>query len=74
MDLVEVGWGDADWICLAQERGGWRALVNLVLNLRGNYRVSKQLLIPPVVFSSIVLVRTDSKTMFGEHLRRRKLD
>jgi hypothetical protein len=34
MDLVEVGWGDVDWIGLAQDRGRWRALVNLVLNLR----------------------------------------
>jgi hypothetical protein len=34
MDLVEVGWGDVDWIGLAQDRGRWRALVNSVLNLR----------------------------------------
>jgi hypothetical protein len=34
MDLVEVGWGDADWICLAQDKDRWRALVNSVLNLR----------------------------------------
>jgi hypothetical protein len=40
MDLVEVGWGDVDWIGLAQYRDRWRALVNSVLNLRGNYRVS----------------------------------
>jgi hypothetical protein len=33
MDLVEVGWGDVDWIGLAQDREGWRALVNSVLNL-----------------------------------------
>jgi hypothetical protein len=33
MDLVEVGWGDVDWIGLAQDRGRWRALVNSVLNL-----------------------------------------
>jgi hypothetical protein len=33
MDLVEVGWGDVDWVCLAQDRDRWRALVNLVLNL-----------------------------------------
>jgi hypothetical protein len=32
MDLVEVGWGDVDWIGLAQDRGRWRALVNSVLN------------------------------------------
>jgi hypothetical protein len=34
MDLVEVGWGDVDWIRLAQDRDRWRALVNSVLNLR----------------------------------------
>jgi hypothetical protein len=33
-DLGEVGWGDVDWICLAQDRNRWRALVNSVLNLR----------------------------------------
>jgi hypothetical protein len=34
MDLGEVGWGDADWIGLAQDRNRWRDLVNSVLNLR----------------------------------------
>jgi hypothetical protein len=34
MDLVEVGWGDVDWIGLAKDRDRWRALVNSVLNLR----------------------------------------
>jgi hypothetical protein len=34
MDLVEMGWGDVDWIGLAQDRDRWRALVNSVLNLR----------------------------------------
>jgi hypothetical protein len=34
MDLVEVGWGDVDWIGLAQDRDMWRALVNSVVNLR----------------------------------------
>jgi hypothetical protein len=34
MDLVEVGWGDVDWIRLAQDRDRWRALVNSVLYLR----------------------------------------
>jgi hypothetical protein len=34
MDLVEVGWGDVDWIGLAQDRDRWRALVNSLLNLR----------------------------------------
>jgi hypothetical protein len=34
MDLGEVGWGDVDWIGLAQDRNRWRVLVNSVLNLR----------------------------------------
>jgi hypothetical protein len=34
VDIVEVGWGDVDWIGLAQDRDRWRALVNSVLNLR----------------------------------------
>jgi hypothetical protein len=34
MDLVEVGWGDVDWIGLAKYRNKRRALVNSVLNLR----------------------------------------
>jgi hypothetical protein len=34
MDLVEMGWGDVDWIGLAQDRDRWRALVNSVLKLR----------------------------------------
>jgi hypothetical protein len=34
MDLGEVGWGDVDWIGLAQDRNIWRALVISVLNLR----------------------------------------
>jgi hypothetical protein len=34
MDLVEVGWGDVDWVGLAQDKERWKALVNLVLNLR----------------------------------------
>jgi hypothetical protein len=29
MDLGEIGWDGVDWIELAQDRGQWRALVNL---------------------------------------------
>jgi hypothetical protein len=39
MDLGEVGWGDVDWIGVAQDRNRWRALVNSVLNLRVHYQV-----------------------------------
>jgi hypothetical protein len=56
MDLGEVGWGDVDWIGMAQDRNRWRAVVNSVLNLRvhkmlGNYRVPSR-----VVLSSTELV------------------
>jgi hypothetical protein len=34
MDLVEVGWGNVDWIGLAQDRDRWRALANSVTNLQ----------------------------------------
>jgi hypothetical protein len=34
MDLREVGWGDVDWIGLAQDRNRRRALVDSVLNLQ----------------------------------------
>ena len=34
MDLQEVGCGDVDWTGLAQDRDGWRKLVNAVMNLR----------------------------------------
>jgi hypothetical protein len=30
----EVGWGDVDWIGLAQDKNRWRALLNSVLNFR----------------------------------------
>jgi hypothetical protein len=34
MDLGEVGWGDVEWIGLAQDRNRWSALVNSVLSIR----------------------------------------
>jgi hypothetical protein len=34
MDLGEIGFGDVDWINLAQDRDRWRAIVNTVMKLR----------------------------------------
>jgi hypothetical protein len=34
MDLTEIGFGDVDWIHLAQDRDRWRALVYTVMSLR----------------------------------------
>jgi hypothetical protein len=34
MDLGHIGWGGMDWIDLAQDRDQWRALLNMVMNLR----------------------------------------
>jgi hypothetical protein len=32
MDLREIGWGDIDWINLAQDRDQSQALVNTIIN------------------------------------------
>jgi hypothetical protein len=34
MYLREIGLGGVDWIQLAQDRDGWRAVVSAVMNLR----------------------------------------
>jgi hypothetical protein len=34
LDLRELGWGSVGWIQVAQDRDLWRALVNMVMNLR----------------------------------------
>jgi hypothetical protein len=31
MDFGEINWGGEDWICLAQDRDKWRALVTAVM-------------------------------------------
>jgi hypothetical protein len=55
LDLGEVGWGDVDWIGLAQDRNRLRALVNSVLYLGGPKNSGKQLMASRAVFSSIEL-------------------
>jgi hypothetical protein len=34
INLREIGWDGTDWINVAQDRDQWRALVNMVINLR----------------------------------------
>jgi hypothetical protein len=34
IDIREIGCGDVDWIHWAEDRDRWRALVNMVMNLR----------------------------------------
>jgi hypothetical protein len=34
MDLREIGWEDGEWVQLAQDRGQWWAVVNVVMNLQ----------------------------------------
>jgi hypothetical protein len=34
IDLQELGWGGMDWIAGDQDRDRWRALLNVVMNLR----------------------------------------
>jgi hypothetical protein len=34
MELLKIGLGGVEWIGTAQNRYGWRALVNTIINLR----------------------------------------
>ena len=34
MDLEDVGWGVMNWIALAQDKDGWRGIVNAIVNFQ----------------------------------------
>jgi hypothetical protein len=56
MDFREIGWDGMDWIDLAEDRYQWKALVNMVLNLRkmlGSSRVAAQLAASQEELSSV---------------------
>jgi hypothetical protein len=65
MDLKEMGCDGMDWIGLAQDRDRWRALMNVVMNLRvpsnaGNFLTSCEL----VSFSRRTLLNGVSQSVF----------
>jgi hypothetical protein len=63
MDLVEVGWGDVNWLRIGT--GGellWMRLWTFGFHeMLGNYRVAKQLGISQVVLSSMEFVTSGGK-------------
>jgi len=34
MDLKEIVWEDMNWICVAEDRDKWRAVMNTVVNFQ----------------------------------------
>jgi hypothetical protein len=36
LDLRDTGWGDMNWIHLAEDEDQWRALVNMVITFEFN--------------------------------------
>jgi hypothetical protein len=49
--LREIGWDNMDWIVLAKDRDQWRALVNMVMNLRVPQNAGKFLICTTGSFS-----------------------
>jgi hypothetical protein len=41
IDIREIGWDGMDWIYLAQDTDQWRALMNIVMNIRVPYNAWK---------------------------------
>jgi hypothetical protein len=63
MDLVEVGWGDMDWIGLAPDRDRWRALVDSVFEVE--VEVTLRLTVSqPICLGIDYLCRTRDQILF----------
>jgi hypothetical protein len=63
MNFRDIGWGCMDWIDLAHYRNQWRALVNVVMNLRVSIKflgiswMTERLATSQEAFRSVKLVR-----------------
>jgi hypothetical protein len=71
MDLLEIGWGDVDWIGLVQDRDKWRALVNAVIRFHkklGDSRMAAQPVASCVVTSSTKLVTSGKLQLNKKHI------
>jgi hypothetical protein len=62
MDHTEIGWEVVDWIHLAQDRGQWRALVNMEMNLR--FLASQNQIV--TVLQCISITKTNWAMLFAE--------
>jgi hypothetical protein len=41
--LLDVGWGDREWIDMSEDRDRWRVLVNVMMNFQAPQKCSMEL-------------------------------
>jgi hypothetical protein len=74
MNIRETGWGSVEWIQLAQHRDQWRALVNVVMNLRVLAPRSQFFLSPSKLMLERCLTVCRHFMTFVRHLPKRHND